>query len=52
VTAATYRGGKASVAAIKLQNFANSRRDTPRAFNAAGNGFLRDFIICLPEAQT
>jgi hypothetical protein len=46
-----YRGGKASVATIKLQNFANSRRDTPRARNAAGNGSLRDFIVPLPAAQ-
>jgi len=50
VTAATYRGGNASVVTIKLQNLAKSRRDTPRARNAAGIEF--DFTGSLPETQT
>jgi hypothetical protein len=37
------------VATIKLQNLANSRRDTPRARSAAGSGFLLVLIVCLLE---
>jgi hypothetical protein len=34
-----------------LQNFTKSRRETPRARNAAGNGFLFDFIGSLPTTS-
>jgi hypothetical protein len=42
-----YLGGKASVATIELQNFTKSRRETPRARNAAGIARVPEFIAVL-----